>query len=350
MPALSPFRALHYSRCAGPLPELISVPGERNKAAINPNHISLLVDQASISTRMADGILTEETQPAVFVYRQRFRFPGEPAEHLREGITAVLNGTADIFPHEQVCGERVAGCRKQLQDAHAHLSSLLLWCSDEGGTLHGLLATAAKESPWKECWDDFNCCHQIWKVTDAALMKAMQDAMRHKTAILADGHHRFAAQWKLATIQIRTDSFQTFAAHRLVTQTVNMQIPPACGLADSDALGRFWAATPPGIVRFGMALSGSRLFGIEIPCAPGERNVSVLRRRILRDAQTKPIRGILPAVEAVEAGMGPMAFLLQPLAISAIEEDAGKGLLLPPKSTDFFPKLAAGLVMHRIPD
>jgi uncharacterized protein (DUF1015 family) len=67
----------------------------------------------------------------------------------------------------------------------------------------------------------------------------------------------------------------------------------------------------------------------------------------LSGEQTKPIRGIRAAIHAVQTGPAAMAFLLEPLRIEDIEQDARNGLTLPPKSAGFFPKLAAGLVMHR---
>jgi uncharacterized protein (DUF1015 family) len=104
--------------------------------------------------------------------------------------------------------------------------------------------------------DRFGCVHEIWSVTDPGCICKVQAALNGKDLFLADGHHRFAAGWNLATIQVRNAALRTW------------------------------------------------------PYARG-------------------------AVSREE------------LSIDQIERAARQGILLAPKSTDFFPKLAAGLVIHR---
>ena len=53
------------------------------------------------------------------------------------------------------------------------------------------------------------------------------------------------------------------------------------------------------------------------------------------------------AAEAVASGRAQMALLVEGLSLDEIEVHARSGIFLPPKSTDFYPKLAAGMVMYR---
>jgi uncharacterized protein (DUF1015 family) len=54
------------------------------------------------------------------------------------------------------------------------------------------------------------------------------------------------------------------------------------------------------------------------------------------------------ALEALEQGKATLAFLLNPTRIEHVQEVASSGLIMPRKSTYFFPKVPVGLVMHAI--
>ncbi len=326
MPVLLPFRPVTFSQHAGALRDLIYVPGEETAPAIDPS------------------LLVEDPEPALFLYRQRFRFPGETDESMREGVMGLLNPEepARIFPHEETYPERVDACAAELKTTGLHRSSLFLWCDDADGVLAPLLQTGAP--PWVEMTDRLGCLHQIWRIADPAQIANLQASFRLKRLFLADGHHRLAANWKLATIQVRTSALQTLAVHRLVLENDSLALPETKPIDDVAA---YWAATPPGFVRFGTVVPGKRLLGFELPCPDGEQNFSILQTRVLHAVRTEPVRGIVRAIEAVRTGKARMAFLLEPLSVADIEHQASRGILLPPKSTDFFPKLAAGLVMQR---
>jgi len=54
--------------------------------------------------------------------------------------------------------------------------------------------------------------------------------------------------------------------------------------------------------------------------------------------------GVTEVVEAVTSGAAAAAVLIRPVSIKEIERTAREGLLMPPKSTFFTPKLRTGLV------
>jgi uncharacterized protein (DUF1015 family) len=54
------------------------------------------------------------------------------------------------------------------------------------------------------------------------------------------------------------------------------------------------------------------------------------------------------ALEAIDQGKVDMAFLLNPTRIEHVQEVASSGLIMPRKSTYFYPKVPVGLVMHPI--
>jgi uncharacterized protein (DUF1015 family) len=58
--------------------------------------------------------------------------------------------------------------------------------------------------------------------------------------------------------------------------------------------------------------------------------------------------GVTNVVEAVTSGAATGAVLIRPVSVAEIERTAREGLLMPPKSTFFTPKLRTGLVIRSV--
>ena len=286
--------------------------------------------------------LLEDPEPALFVYRQRFRFPGEEQESTREGVVGLLcrDRIEAIYPHEQTIRSSVEACRRERQQRQLEASMLTFWRHDLDGSLSSLLQVDGQ--PFTEAVDRFGCFHQLWRMPSAD--DKLQSRLLEKELFLADGHHRFAAGWQLAVIQIRTPALRTLAAHRLVMDNEEIVLPPTRPVTD---LRSFFRGAPAGCLRVGLFKEG-RLAGFELPCAPSELNLAVLQERVLGSIRTTPVRRVNDAIAAVRSGAAKMAFLVEPLSVDEIETSARSGVLLPPKSTDFYPKVAGGLIMHRL--
>jgi uncharacterized protein (DUF1015 family) len=314
---LLPFRAFHSSAPA------IYVSGEEPPRLLDPS------------------ALRQDAEPALYLYTQRFRFPGESVERVRRGVMGVLDRAhASIFPHEQVEAHRVAECVKAIRAGDTDPGSLWLWRDDAAGAFARLCEPAGP--PTVEARDRSGCLHQMWAVTGGARIRALQAAVAGHPLFLADGHHRFAAGWNFATIQAGRDELRTLPSHRLILEGGALQAPPgdpieAEPVEDIDA---YLAAAPKGRTRCVAVVPGPRLQGFELPTGAAAQS-------LIPGAVVQPVREIAEAIAAVESGRAKMALLLAPLSIAQIERDASRGILLPAKSTDFYPKLAAGLVMHR---
>jgi len=307
-----PFRAFHCS------PLTIHVPGEEPPRLLSP------------------AVWTEETKPALYLYRQVFCFPGETEISVREGVMGLLNRMeAPVFAHEETFPERVAACARSLHSDNSDPGSLLLWCSDPEGTLAPLLHM--EEPPATEATDRFGCIHQIWPVRDPAHIRGLQSALEGESLFLADGHHRFASGWNLATIQIRSRALRSLASHRLVLDRCSLNFPKMPLVED---IGRYLADAPAGYSRSVVVTRGPVFQGLETPHG-------VQAQHLLGTAVVQPIREVSQALAAVEAGRAHLALIMPPYIVAQLEDNARRGILLPPQSTDFYPKLAAGLVIHR---
>lgn len=58
--------------------------------------------------------------------------------------------------------------------------------------------------------------------------------------------------------------------------------------------------------------------------------------------------GVANVVDVVMSGTAAGAVLIRPVSVAEIERTAREGLLMPPKSTFFTPKLRTGLVLRSV--
>ena len=58
--------------------------------------------------------------------------------------------------------------------------------------------------------------------------------------------------------------------------------------------------------------------------------------------------GALEVQEIVREGKATAAILIRPVSVAEIQRTANEGLLMPPKSTFFTPKLRTGLVLREL--
>jgi uncharacterized protein (DUF1015 family) len=149
----------------------------------------------------------QDAEPTLFIYRQRFRFPGDEGDSIRDGVMGLLDRTeATVHPHEETIPSLVDACALTIDSLTDDLGSLWFWCNDSNASLSPLLQM--QQPPEYQMTDRFGCQHQIWPVTSPGHICNIQAALDAKPLFLADGHHRFAAGWNLATIQIRSGALR----------------------------------------------------------------------------------------------------------------------------------------------
>ena len=254
----------------------------------------------------------------------------------RMGIMGLLERESSrILPHEETIPARVEAMRRSLSDKTHDPGPLWLWCNDPAGDLqpHMELETPAD----LRVSDRFGCLHEYWKIESPGAITDLQGALGSRALFLADGHHRYAAGWNLAVIQVRNRALQSLASHRLLRDAEIAADIPAQGLVND--VEQYLAATPEARRRFVLYAADASPRGFEVS------DDAWSARRWLQ-AGVASIRDPREAMDAVRRRDAGAALLMSRPSVSRIEQDAALGRLLPPKSTDFFPKLAAGLVMH----
>jgi uncharacterized protein (DUF1015 family) len=214
----------------------------------------------------------------------------------------------------------------------------------------------------------------VERVTDPERVAAIAAVVGSDDVLIADGHHRYAVsrtyrdEVRRATGRTDTPAEQTLAfvselvpeqlsvaaIHRLYAGLPLAEPPPPLErwfvveptdppgpetLAAMEAGGFLVLVGPDGAWRMTPrpeAFAGVRaLDGAWLETALADVPVTVSYQH-----------GLAEAVAAVTGGEAPAAVLIRPVSIAEIERTAREGLLMPPKSTFFTPKLKTGFVLR----
>jgi uncharacterized protein (DUF1015 family) len=408
---LAPFRGVRYdlSRVGGlanvtsPPYDVIG-PGtlERLHAASPYNVVRLILPAyapgaaALLGDWLADGVLTVDDAPAFYVYEQR---AGDWVQRGLMGLIAV--GTDAVHPHEAVMPGPVAGRRELMKLTRSNLEPILLVY--HGGTAgqdrpgpgaSGLTDVTAEHSEPLACAvTGDGITHRLWAVTDPAAQQAIAADLAARTALIADGHHRYAAYRELQA-EMRAagagdgpwDYGLAFLvdsdAYPLHLGAIHRVLP---GLAPAEArrgaAGAFTVTELAGDLDLALgelAAAGARghaflLAGADgywlltepdqkqleaaMPPQTSDRwralDASVMRELLLdrlwsiRDNE-RDVQIAHDAAEAVRmaADCGGTAVLCNPMPLHAVTELAAHGETVPRKSTSFGPKPRTGLVLR----
>ena len=354
---------------------------------------------ADLERWLADGILTVDPSPALYLYEQ-----ADDRQVIQRGLIGALGlvpyAAGIVQPHENVMPGPVAGRRQLMEATQANLEPIFLLYHGENGVATKLVdAVADGQVPLAEASTADGLRHRLWAITDPAELAAIAADLAPRTALIADGHHRYAAYLELQRRRRQTgdgsgpwddglallvDSTayppRVGAIHRVVDGVVpetaarlassaftvrelaggTGDVPAA--LADLDGAcgrgmafllagrGRAWLLTDPDPAllraavsdepaslwqRLGGAVMVDLLFGRLWGIQDDERCV-----RAFHDGAE--------AIRAADAGTGgaAMAVLCCPMSADQVYEVAALGRRVPRKSTSFGPKPRTGMVMR----
>lgn len=208
---LAPFRAVRYT--AAHVPDLAAVTcppydviGEDGVAAweaADPYNVVRLIlprrgsdeDRYAHAARdlhdwLATGVLQRDDEPALYVY-----------EHATATSTALglvgavsLHGPEEgvILPHEDVFPGPVADRTALMAATGAQLEPILLTYEGDGPA-SDVVDDALGTHPLLEATTPDGATHRLWRLTDPVVLAAVGTDLAGRQALIADGHHRYAA-------------------------------------------------------------------------------------------------------------------------------------------------------------
>ena len=212
-----PFRALtyrrrdpgHLARVSSPAYDLVTPSGRERLAEADPHNIVHLIlprcaadeeartDPARQAAQMLeiwqeDGVLERDPEPALWLYELQ---PPDGAPATVGWLGAVRlppPGSAAVLPHEDTYPGPVEDRRKILRATGTDLEPIVL-AHDPEPEVTELTHTARHGVPTLELEDSDGVVHRLWRLTEPGTVKGLTEAFLRTGAVIADGHHRFAA-------------------------------------------------------------------------------------------------------------------------------------------------------------
>ncbi len=143
---------------------------------------------------LALDVLKRDSQSALYLYTVQYKHPSGKTL-TRKGVVAQVGlaefGEGVVKPHEEIF-ESVISDRLRLLDAtKAQFSQIFSLYSDEENKVLALLDGAKDKDPMGSITDGDGCIHSLYRVTDAVIIKQVQELFIDKALYIADGHHRY---------------------------------------------------------------------------------------------------------------------------------------------------------------
>lgn len=332
-----------------------------------------------------EGFMVQDPSPTFSVYRQVM---AERAQVGVVGLASVDEYLSDVIrKHELTRADKEEDRIRHMDACDAHPSPVFLTHRDSPA-VDAVTARVMAGTPLHDFTSPDGVGHTLWRVDRAEDVAALRVAFGAlDTLYVADGHHRTASAARIGLLRRQRhpgwtgdEEFNHFMAvafpashlhildyNRVVADLAGMDVPEFLGrlaerfsvaAADGDP-------TPRAAHEFGMYLEGRWYRLIARPGTwaeddpVGALDVSILQANLLapvlriedprRDKRIDfvgGIRGLDELADRVDSGDAAVAFALFPTAMDELLAVADAGMIMPPKSTWFEPKLRSGLFVH----
>jgi uncharacterized protein (DUF1015 family) len=312
-----------------------------------------------------------------------------------------------ILPHERTFSKVKSERLELMKTCKANFSPIFGLYSDTGEVLSELKRAIDTREAESDLMDDKGHRHRMWRISDPAVCAYARDSFQNKQIFIADGHHRYETalnyrNWlaendpnfnsdhpangiMMYLCSMNDPGLTILPAHRML-----LDVDPAMRSSLMQKAADYFHVTPlprddsaPAVLlsklredtpatKIGVLITNEndiyllslkngvmdRLYEKEIPSALRHLDVTVLTRLIfmellgfdeLRLDNEKNIAYTSvekDAVAAIATGQCDLAFLLNPTSIEQVRAVAEEGLIMPRKSTYFYPKVITGQVFN----
>ena len=396
MPRFLPFRALRYApsidlskTCAPPYDVLND--NDRSKLVAQHEHNIVNVDLPIASSTQPDaylaaaenlsgwiqsGVLVRDESPSFTLYRMQFRDAIGNQRNIvgvLGGLEVVDEGAGDVLPHERTTPKAKTDRLDLTRATDANLSPV--WGLSLALGLSEILKAPAEVVG--SYVDDQAVTHTVERVSDPSRIASITQCIAQHPVIIADGHHRYAIsrtyrdETRLRTHSISTDAEQTLtfvnelideqlsvaAIHRLYTDvsaTALLEtLASSFTITDAPPIGASTLATmdKDNCLCFIDSDLNTKWLTPRADAFDGIRSLDSARlEHALRDlAHTVSFQhGVAEVVEVLSHQQANAAILIRPVSVAEIKRTATEGILMPPKSTFFTPKLRTGFVIREL--
>ncbi|MEA2068930.1 MAG: DUF1015 family protein [Verrucomicrobiota bacterium] len=337
--------------------------------------------KANLQRLMDDGVLIREDEPSIYLYSQQM------GEHLQYGIVATCHfedyEEGKIKIHEKTRRVKEEDRIRYVDTQNANTGPVFLAYRDSSA-INAITDAAKGTAPLYKFTAEDGVVHTVWKFEDAAELEAAFGEI--PATYVADGHHRSASAAKVGAkrraanpnhtgtepynyflaVMFPESELKILAYNRVILSLPGTQDEFFQALEDQFAVEANGVSNPRNAGEICMYINGawSTLTPKRMPEATDP--VAVLDVSILQNDVLAPILGIDDPRESndidfiggikgteelerwVDGGRAALAFSMYPTSMDQLFSVADAGMLMPPKSTWFEPKLRSGLLVNTL--
>lgn len=335
------------------------------------------------------GFMVQDGRPYLYIYRLVM---GGMAQTGIVGCTSIdeyMDNT--IRKHEHTREDKEQDRINHVDYCNANTGPIFLTYRHED-EIDDIVSEWTKREPVYSFTAEDGVSHIVWVIDDSETIGKLQSHFKGVEHLyIADGHHRAASAVKVGlkrrkqgavyTAGQESDYFLSviFPDRELRIMDYNRVVKDINGLTEEEFLNKVFEkfdiqklcgndpCRPQHKHEFGMYIGGS---WYELTCKEGTYDgfdpVGRLDVSILQDNLLKPvlgivdprkderidfvggIRGLKELQERVDKGGMKVAFSMYPTSIRDLMDIADEGMVMPPKSTWFEPKLRSGIFIHML--
>ena len=356
---------------------------------------------------LAEGVLVQEEQPALYVYHQTYWVNGQ-ARTRKAFIAAFQLSPFEegiVLPHERTHAGPKQDRLRLLRTTRVNLGQIFMLYPDPANQVSGLLDRAiSRRAPDVDVVEmyEHDVRQELWVVTDGPTIQAVGQEMAGKrNLIIADGHHRYEtaldyrgemqAQYPsapasaafnyrmVALVGMDDPGLVILPTHREVyglpeipRAEIIHRVAPYCDLLDVPHLDACLAVMKTNETRHAFGLYADGCYTVLILKHPErieswidedrslawksldvsiahkillQRAIGLLAQELDSEDHLRYHREPSLAVQNVDTRRGNFCLLLNPTPIDQVKACAAQGERMPQKSTDFYPKMVTGLTM-----
>jgi uncharacterized protein (DUF1015 family) len=364
---------------------------------------------ATYSRWKEERVLVRDEEPAIYAYRQDYEWAGRSLQRLgfiaRVALTEFGEGA---FPHESTLSGPKADRLNLLTACRANFSSIFSLFSDAEGRIQDRLQAETASPPQVELEDDRGVGHRLWRLSRPEFHSWINEQMRDKQFIIADGHHRYetALEYRrrmrkdpggfkgdydyvmMFLAPIESPDLTILPFHRLLdvegTGDVMAKLAQAFDITElpipekaeeaQDRVKGFLDAQDGDVPALAVYRGGDACYGLRMKAdfdpapmiRPGTSpqvaalDVTILHQvifsgllgldepRLLQGGGISFLSRAEDAFVKAESNGNRVVFFLRPTRKEQVWDIAVSGQKMPQKSTNFHPKLITGLVINEL--
>lgn len=230
--------------------------------------------------------------------------------------------------------------------------------------------------------------HKLWRISDINVITKIQELMKSKSLIIADGHHRYEtalnyskenphAKYRMVTsIAIEDPGLSILPTHRaiygietadFISRVSKYFKIESCENKESLIAklegkhhhygvydGKFWLLKlidPGTIEKLGEKDRTHEYNTLDVTVLHRiifEIVLNIPKEKLLKKECIDYLREIEDGINEVNTGKYQLFFILNPTSVKEVRQISDQREVMPQKSTDFHPKLISGLVIYKL--